>query len=328
MEFKILAPGANELQLVPALLANFKGHTLPGASIISGFAEFGELTFQNYIGDGFSIWYSNYDIARSTTLIGRGDEALLELHIQFLNPFTTTWDGVAEGVMHQYKYNLSYVPFMSNTAVFASGRTYQTFDVHFTIPYLERLAPYFPPLNDFLEQVVKRNAAKVAAYDRYLTSGMVSIVNDILKCPFRSGPATHFIESKVMELLLFALEELSDNDPLAPIKLSSYDIECLTEAKKLIIEDFQDKISLVQLSRKVGINDYKLKKGFKYLFGSTVGEYLQMEKMARAKQHVLDKELSFADIAILLGYESESSFNKAFKKYFDVTPGYMRSKGG
>lgn len=327
MEFKVIAPGGNELQIAAALPQNFKSHSLKDASAITGKAHFGVITFQHYIGDGFSIWYSNYDILHTTRIVGRGDSPILELHMQFSNNFETEWDGVGETIMKQYKYNLTYVPFINNSATFVADKCYQTFDVHFTVPYLERLAPYFPALERFLSNVMKNKATSISNIDRFLTPDMISMVRHILKCPFRDGAAIHYIESKVMELLLHALDDLSASNPLSPVKLSAYDIEMLHEAKRLIIEDFQNKLSLLQLSRKVGINDFKLKKGFKYLFGTTVGDYLQFERMARAKQMVLDKQYTFSYIAIALGYESESSFNKAFKKHFGVTPGYMRSRG-
>jgi AraC family transcriptional regulator, transcriptional activator of the genes for pyochelin and ferripyochelin receptors len=327
MEFKIIAPGGNELEIISALPQNYNGFTLKGATAITGRAKFGELTFQNYIGNGFSVWYSNYDIAHNTTLVGKGDIPLLELHMQFRNLFTTQWEGIGECDIHQYNYNLTYVPFMNNTATFEAGKLYTTFDLHFEVPYLQQLAGSFPLLDQFVENVLRNKPVKGSTRNRFLPPGMIKMVKEILGCPFSNAAAERFIECKAMEILLYALDDLSGNDPLVPLKLSALDIECLHEAKRLITEDFQNKMSLIDLARKVYLNDYKLKKGFKYLFGTTVFEHLNNERMKQAKEMVLDRQFTFSYIAIALGYESESSFNKAFKKHFEVTPGYMRNYG-
>jgi len=298
MELKIIAPGGNEMKVIASLPQTFNGHKLLNASAITGVAKFGEITFQNYIGDGFNIWYSNYNIAEPTTLIGRADTPVLEFHIQFLNQFSTEWDGIGEAIMKQYRYNISFVPFVNNKASFQAGRSCHTFDIHFTIPYLQRLAKEFPTLDKFLQKVIKEQACSISDVDRYLTPEMVTIVNQILKCHFRNCVAAYYIECKVLELLLLALEEVSGKHPLAPIRLSAYDIERLNEAKQLIVQDFEKPLTLMQLSRKVAINDYKLKKGFKYLFGITIFKYMHTIRMEKAKAMILETDMLLEDIAV------------------------------
>lgn len=324
MEFKVLAPGGNELQVVNSLPETFKGSHFKHANAMSGSAEFGSITFQHFAGNGFNIWFSNYDIAHQTTMIGKADLPVIELHSWFASDVLIQWDGLGNIPVQKFNYNLSYVPFVNNTATFLANKSYTAFDVHFELPYLEAMANYFPSLDNFLDKVVNNQPAKISTRDRFLSPVMIEIVNAVLRCPFSNGAAGRFIESKIMELLLYALEDLSGNDPLVPIKLSAQDIECLHEAKRLITEDFQNKMSLIELSRKVYLNDFKLKKGFKYLFGTTVFEHMNNERMKQAKEMVLDKQFSFLYISVALGYQSESSFNKAFKKYYGVTPGYVR----
>ena len=44
MEFKIIAPGSNEIQLINRLPSTFKGKKLPGANSIAAKAHFGDLS--------------------------------------------------------------------------------------------------------------------------------------------------------------------------------------------------------------------------------------------------------------------------------------------
>lgn len=326
MEFKIFAPGGNEIQIVSELPTVLKKETLPFTETIIGKAEFGQMIFRNYEGDGFHIWYSNYLIKHDTEIKGRADMMVLELHIQFRNQFAIDWDKVGKNDLLPFQFNLTYTPFVNNWAKFIGGKEYYTFDIHFTKEYLQKLAPHFPLLHKFLEQVEKGQPANLSEIDHFLTPGMIIMVNQLLQCSFNKGIAKFYIEAKVMELLIMALEHVSGNHITAPIKLSAYDIERLHEAKDILLSDFENKISLIQLSRKVGINDFKLKKGFKYLFGSTVFDYQQSAKMESAKQLLLETNLPVEEIAYSVGYDFISNFNIAFKKHFGFTPGYIRKK--
>ena len=87
--------------------------------------------------------------------------------------------------------------------------------------------------------------------------------------------------------------------------------------------------TLVELSHKVGINDFKLKKGFKQLYGTTVYEFLVDARMEKAKLLLLETETSIHEIAFVTGYKNLSSFITAFKKKMGYSPGsYKRLKRG
>jgi len=82
----------------------------------------------------------------------------------------------------------------------------------------------------------------------------------------------------------------------------------------------------MQLSKKVGLNDFKLKKGFKYLFCTPVFQFQQAAKMEAAKKLLLKTKLYIDDVAFSVGFDFVSNFNYSFKKHFGFTPGYLRKK--
>ena len=61
---------------------------------------------------------------------------------------------------------------------------------------------------------------------------------------------------------------------------------------------------LTELARAAGINEYKLKKGFKETFGNTVFGYLAETRLELAKNDLLEEEKSISEIAFELGYSS------------------------
>ncbi len=323
MDFKIIAPGGNEIQLSSKNDTAVKPGLIFNESIIAK-AEFGRMEFHNYIGDGFQIWYSNYCIDHATEMLGMADIVVLELHIQFQNNFMVDWDGVGKNEISTYQYNLTHTPFVNNWVKFNPGKEYFTFDIHFTKEYLARLAPGFKKLDKFLEKVEKAAPAQYAAVDHFLTPAMLQIVKQLLACSFTGTTAKFYIGSKVMELLILALEHSSGEYTQAPIKLSPYDIERLHEAKQILLADFENKITITQLSRKVCLNEFKLKNGFKYLFGSPIFTFHQEAKMQAAKIMLLETQLSMDDIAFKLGFDFASNFSITFKKQVGCNPAYFR----
>lgn len=327
MEFQIIAPGADNIEIVNSVPSSYTGPVIPMALPTIARAYFGDLLFQHYAGNGFDIWFSNYFIQKDTVLIGRGDLPILELRIHLMNAAQTGWNGSSLNTIMPYQYNLSYTPFMDNKSKFEANKRCQTFDIHFKIPYLERLAPDFPVLSKFLEKVIKGQPTELSELDRYLSPGMIQLVNILMNCPYKNGSAALFIEAKVIELLLVVLEECCDEAPLKAIRLSNYDIEMLQAMKQHTEKEFVNPLTIKELARKFTINEYKLKKGFKFLFGTSVYNYMNRMRMEKAALTLLETDLQVEEIASLTGFEDRAAFDKAFKKHFSCTPVYYRKHG-
>ena len=49
-------------------------------------------------------------------------------------------------------------------------------------------------------------------------------------------------------------------------------------------------------------------------------EYVNERKMLLAKEFILNREMSLADISTYLGYDNYNYFSRLFKQYLGVTP--------
>jgi AraC-like DNA-binding protein len=79
-------------------------------------------------------------------------------------------------------------------------------------------------------------------------------------------------------------------------------------------------VSIKELAKLVGLNEYKLKKEFKALTGKGIFEYQQERLMKEA--HVLLREgMSITEVAEKTGYSSAGNFSNAFYKTFGFRPG-------
>jgi AraC-like DNA-binding protein len=127
-----------------------------------------------------------------------------------------------------------------------------------------------------------------------------------------------FLEAKILELLSMQLERL-ENKQLSPGNFSKEDVSRLEEAKTLVEQNLQTPCSLIELARKTGLNDFKLKKGFKELFGHTVFGYLFELRMDSAYQ-LLKEGKTVGEVSEIVGYKNSHHFTSAFKKKYNLLP--------
>jgi AraC family transcriptional activator of pyochelin receptor len=81
--------------------------------------------------------------------------------------------------------------------------------------------------------------------------------------------------------------------------------------------------SLTKLADVAGTNTFKLKNGFKELFGTTVFGYLNEVKLVQAKDMLLSG-IQIKEVADILGYSSVQHFGTAFRKKFNTSPGKLK----
>ena len=161
------------------------------------------------------------------------------------------------------------------------------------------------------------------------TVAMQTALHQILNCPFDGITKKAYLESKVWELmsLLIDQEQQRQNNKQGPKLLKSDDIEPIHYAKEILMARLNNPPSLIELARLVGINDCKLKAGFRQVFGTTVFGYVQDCRMEQSRQLLEAGEMSVAEAAQAVGYANRSHFAIAFRKKFGVNPStYRRGK--
>ena len=128
-----------------------------------------------------------------------------------------------------------------------------------------------------------------------------------------------FIESKSLELIAIILDIYAKGNQ-KQFSISKSDIEKIQYAKDLLLKDIANPPSLSQLARAAGTNEFTLKKGFKELFNVPVFKYLQEMRLAKAYDLFQATNLQVTEVASIVGYESLSSFNKAFIAFYGMKP--------
>jgi AraC-like DNA-binding protein len=133
----------------------------------------------------------------------------------------------------------------------------------------------------------------------------------------------HLMKLKVMELLLYIIANTSYQKSEA-IYFSRTSLDKIKDARKIILNNLDKRITVKEISKMVNLNSTDLEKGFKNMYGSTIFSYSKACKMKKAKELLLDSSLTVLDVALNCGYGSCGKFAKAFKDAYDVTPNNYR----
>lgn len=136
-----------------------------------------------------------------------------------------------------------------------------------------------------------------------------------------------FVKAKIYEVMALHFTEKDTDMEACPFLKDEEDLGKIHKAKKILLDRMMEPPGLTELAKEVGLSEYKLKSGFKEVYGNTAYGYLLDYRLNHAK-HLLDMgKLQVNEIAYDIGYTNPSHFIAAFKKKYGVTPKkYLQSR--
>lgn len=152
------------------------------------------------------------------------------------------------------------------------------------------------------------------------------ILHDIEDCRLSPDVKRLYLEAKTLELFAILIHETILEDTVTRIspKLSREDIVSLRKAKHILDDDIAHAPSLTHLARLTQLNEYKLKNGFRELFGTPVHAYVIDRRLETARSLLEKGDLTVTETTRRVGYGDLSRFAERFRKKYGVTPSEYR----
>ncbi|TDO20225.1 helix-turn-helix domain-containing protein [Pedobacter duraquae] len=245
--------------------------------------------------------------------------------------FTLSGSGAIYNQVNKQQYlfnanqqNIIYMPELDGTAQYDTDHNYCFFEVHFAKERFLQLAEHASQaLKILADHMDAGRYAQIAVQSLPISLDMHECIREILNCDYPEGLKLMFLQSKCIELLVLqanAFERAASKKNL----YSDYDQDCLYHARDYLIQNIQQPPSVTELARVCGINEFKLKQGFRKLFDNSVIGYLSDYKLKHAKTLLLDG-VAIKSVAFDLGYSSVQHFSTAFRKKFGQPPGSLKN---
>lgn len=125
-----------------------------------------------------------------------------------------------------------------------------------------------------------------------------------------------------MGYLYLILSSIVDKSPL--VKNTSNSTEYVKEAITYIKKNFDQPITISDISANLSLDRKYFSKIFKRELQMSPHEYLINYRLTRACELMRTTNLSIAEIATTVGYDNQFSFSRVFKKYKGVSPSDYR----
>jgi AraC family transcriptional activator of pyochelin receptor len=252
----------------------------------------------------------------------KNESDFVEMNFMMEGHIAQTYDGLfTKFPYHKGYHNILFNPFASETNEIMKTGHHRIFSVHMLKEKMSALFnEYLPGFGSYGDKVLKGERFVIHSPTSQMSARLQSAIHSFWTHTPPSNLGKLYYESRVLELLAWQCEGLSNDTCSKVVALPKSDIEKLHYAREILTRCLDRPPTLSALALMVGLNEYKLKRYFQELFQTSVYGYVSQARLAQAREMIMEREKNISTIAYELGYAHPQHFHRAFKKQFGVTP--------
>lgn len=304
---------------VPAEVATL---LIAGSEAVSAEGAYGRILFQEIQAGDMTVKYNIYQVKEDLAIDFQCSPGTLRTHVALKNDSQYYITGIGEYYLAEGQFNIIDAPTLDGTYFLEHDQEYRTLHLGFSSQFLERLFPVFPYLQEWLASDSPRPRLLFKVHS-WLSPQVKDVIDKILYCPYTDDLLEFYRELKASELLCLALAP-GTTEITPAVKLTRHNVALIHESRHVLDSVFDQHITIASIAQRTGMNEFKLRAGFKQVFGISMFDYLVKTRMQAARNLLLETDKPIKEIAALTGYATKQSFLNAFKKYFHDTPGSFR----
>lgn len=162
--------------------------------------------------------------------------------------------------------------------------------------------------------------------EELMTDDILQTINELVKKTEPSSMKSFYYKIKAMELLFYLFESLKKRGRVPEQKISKFDIDAVYKVRDKIVSSLSESSSIAELKQIAGMNELKLRKIFKQIFGMGIYDYYQLMRMREAARLIREEKLTVTEAGYQMGFENLGHFSKIFEKHIGKKPKkYMQS---
>ena len=181
----------------------------------------------------------------------------------------------------------------------------------------------------YLKSFLKEDALKfqflfdteeIFLIEEIMTDDILRTVNYLVKKEEPSILTRYHYRLKVMELLFYLFQSLSNREKSVHQKLSDKEITSIYKVRDKLISSLQRPSPIEELKQIAGMNELKMRKLFTQVFGMGIYDYFQFIRMKEAARLLRESGKNVSDVGYELGFTNLSHFSREFEKHIGVKP--------
>ncbi|HDT6030167.1 TPA: helix-turn-helix domain-containing protein [Enterobacter cloacae subsp. cloacae] len=91
-----------------------------------------------------------------------------------------------------------------------------------------------------------------------------------------------------------------------------------------IDNNLDSRLDIETVSKRAGYSKWHLQRIFKEHTGYPIAEYIRAQKLRKSMERLTHSDEPILNVAIALGFNSQQSFNRSFKRQYGQAPGAWR----
>ncbi len=155
-----------------------------------------------------------------------------------------------------------------------------------------------------------------------LPEHMRNIVGDMLSMHYQGQRADIYLRARFNELVCHILDYCEDPGHvlIENSRLNRRKRQAMEKTISILDKEFASPLSLAKLADRAGMSLRALANTFQENFSVSISDYLTRRRMDEARKLLREGALSVMEVAMTVGYDNQSSFGRAYKRYFNRTP--------
>ena len=288
---------------------NYNAHDVLGEESHSHFTEF-------LVGSKNTECKKGYAVAIASNC------PVFKLHFSLLGSYSHQVNNNLVVTIPEGFCNLFFMPLQPSKDIFTGKRT-RTLEVFFTQSFLERILGEQRTANllDITTAIDAEAPFVFFKESKQIPLKLSNQIKEILNCAYTGSLKKSYIESRITILLLDFLMDTTKLE-VADTVMPEADYAAIVKVEEYCRLNLKQKLTISALSQIAGFNTTKLKRDFKKIYKTTIFKHITQLRMENAKQLILEKGYSIAEVSYEVGYSNPQHFTTAFKK----TMGYLPSQ--
>ncbi len=185
---------------------------------------------------------------------------------------------------------------------------------------LEKLHKLFLSNTAELPFLAGENANRKFYEEKSISPQLMVPLTQILNNQMPNAVAKVYNLAKAYEILGISFDVREPNIESCPFLNDEENVKKIKQAKEILVDKMTNPPTIKELAEMVEINEYRLKAGFKEIYGNTVFGFLLDYKLEHSLKLLQNKNSQVHMVAEELGYTNPSHYISAFKKKYGVTP--------
>jgi AraC-like DNA-binding protein len=125
-------------------------------------------------------------------------------------------------------------------------------------------------------------------------------------------------QTRAQELIYFLFARLLSRKTGVALSINQEDVKKIYQVRASILADLSAPPKLSELARHIGMSSTKMKQLFRQIFGDSIYNYFQVERMNEAAQ--LLRDFSVSQVGYRIGFSNLSHFTRLFEKHHQMKP--------